>query len=46
MGKYVNVKIPIKFYGEKIDQLVEEGRYSSRADAVKEALRILFKEII
>jgi len=42
---YINVKLP-GFYAKKIDVLVESGRFSSRAEVVREALRILFRQVI
>jgi Arc/MetJ-type ribon-helix-helix transcriptional regulator len=44
MDGYFNVKLS-SFYIEKIDELVEAGQFTSRADAVREALRILFRTI-
>ncbi len=38
MTKYANVKIPAPL-ADVIDSLVKSGRYSSRAEYVKEAIR-------
>jgi len=43
--KYVNVAIPEVLAHELIDPLVKTGRYVSRADVVKTALRLLEKNI-
>ena len=42
--EYVNVKIP-EYYAKKIDELVAEGIYSSRAEVVRAALKELFEKI-
>jgi len=41
---YVGIKIH-RVYVEKIDALVKRGLYSSRAEVVRAALRLLFDEL-
>lgn len=42
--EYVNIKLS-SFFAEKMDKLVEEGQFTSRADVVREALTLLFKSL-
>ena len=43
--EYVSVKIPYEYYGENLDNFLKnKPQFRSRADAVKEILRIHFKD--
>ena len=37
-----NIKIPMKYFIENIDILVEKGIFRSRPEAIKTGLRLLF----
>lgn len=43
--RYVSVKLPKEYYGERLDEFLEENpQFRSRAEAVKEILRIHFRD--
>ena len=43
--RYVSVKLPKEYYGENLDAFLKENpQFRSRAEAVKEILRIYFRD--
>jgi len=40
MDEYISIKLPVKFYGEKIDEFLKNNpQFRSRADACREIIR-------